>query len=183
MTQRRIRLTLILSFAISLFTITAYADVEPPFGPWRYFAPYYYAPNHTCEGFLLTPEQFMPRYEVPNPLVPGVPIPVVRPQKGGKGKVVAKGRPGYYRQVAPMRRMPVPGRSAGLIYPPRRFGPPMQAQVMQAPGVPMAPRGMVPVYPPRRMPIRSGYMPRACPPGRPYCDPRSAPVPGQIYVY
>ncbi|GEM_PF-783489 len=182
MIQRPIRSILFVSLVISTLALTAYADVEPPFGPWRYFAPYYFAPNHTCNSFLLTPDQFKPRYEVPNPLVPGLPTPVVRPRKGVRGKVPSKGRPGFQARRAPMRPMRAPRMNAGRIYPPGRPGPRLQARAMRPPGAPLVQHPKAPVYAPR-MPITSGFMPRSCPPGKPDCGRRSAPIPGKIYFY
>ncbi|HMK33871.1 MAG TPA: hypothetical protein VK463_02310 [Desulfomonilaceae bacterium] len=46
---------------------TAHAELR--FGPWVYYAPYYYPPDNQCLEFV-SPMDFLPRYESPNPPVP-----------------------------------------------------------------------------------------------------------------
>lgn len=43
---------------------------EPRFGPWVYFAPYYFPPDDCCCGYCFGPMDFLPQYESPNPPIP-----------------------------------------------------------------------------------------------------------------
>jgi hypothetical protein len=43
---------------------------EERFGPWVYYAPYYFPPGGACEGVCLSPASFLPTYESPNPPEP-----------------------------------------------------------------------------------------------------------------
>lgn len=46
------------------------ACAEERFGPWAYFAPYYFPPDNSCLGNFCSPADYMPRYESPNPPKP-----------------------------------------------------------------------------------------------------------------
>jgi hypothetical protein len=44
--------------------------MEERFGPWVYYAPYYFPPDNMCMGCFLSPLDWLPRYESPNPCRP-----------------------------------------------------------------------------------------------------------------
>jgi len=48
--------------------LPAWADLR--FGPWVYYAPYYLAPIPNCPGLCFTDQDFIPKYQSPNPLPP-----------------------------------------------------------------------------------------------------------------
>jgi hypothetical protein len=70
----------IVRLVIGIFAATlgicsdARAVPEERFGPWLYYAPYYFPRHGVCKGFCVGPESFGPRYEDPNPLSPGPPL-------------------------------------------------------------------------------------------------------------
>ncbi|MEW6114377.1 MAG: hypothetical protein AB1664_19745 [Thermodesulfobacteriota bacterium] len=55
------------------------ADTGYVFGPWKYFAPYYFPRGGCCLGYVLSPHDYLPKYEDPNPPVPGLPLPPAYP--------------------------------------------------------------------------------------------------------
>jgi hypothetical protein len=87
----RTRKTLLLCVLVVLSTIAlaASSHAEERFGPWLYFAPYYFPPDGCCLGYCFGPNDFRPRYESPNPPIPsydigaclGCPQPAPYPQK------------------------------------------------------------------------------------------------------
>jgi hypothetical protein len=60
----------------AIFTITFVIASQVPsyaeerFGPWVYYAPYYYPPDNLCLACVSSPLDFLPRYESPNPPIP-----------------------------------------------------------------------------------------------------------------
>jgi hypothetical protein len=59
---------------------------EERFGPWKYYAPYYFPRNNLYAG----PESQAPVYEAPNPIAPGPPLvksnaAVAGPRPGNEG--------------------------------------------------------------------------------------------------
>ena len=85
----RICKSVIISLAIIAFLagLQAAACAEERFGPWVYYSPYYFPPENGCLGYLLSPEDYLPRYESPNPPkpcyggdcpFPGMPVPPPR---------------------------------------------------------------------------------------------------------
>jgi hypothetical protein len=46
------------------------ASAEERFGPWAYYAPYYFPLDSSCLGHLLSPADYVPRYESPLPPKP-----------------------------------------------------------------------------------------------------------------
>jgi hypothetical protein len=136
MDRSKILVTLTLTFAFLGVTAHAPADTYPPFGPWRYYAPYYFAPSHSCLGLSLTPKDFQPRYESPNPLVPGPPRPCAQPPKKRVRKCAPA--PGPHPQMGFRPQPgPVPGGRYGLRppYPMRPGGFRPAPYRMAAPGM------------------------------------------------
>lgn len=63
--------TLTLIVAAALFTaLPSLSLAEERFGPWAYYAPYYFPPQMVYAGRLFSPQDFLPRYETPNPPQP-----------------------------------------------------------------------------------------------------------------
>jgi hypothetical protein len=88
MNPRTIGLPLLITIALLVVTATAYPYTGTRFGPWLYFAPYYFPPDGCCKGYCFSPNEFAPRYEDPPPLapalfVPGGPPPVLKKQSAG----------------------------------------------------------------------------------------------------
>ncbi len=48
----------------------ALSNTEERFGPWLYYAPYYFPPDGCCLGYCFSPDEFRPVYESPNPPQP-----------------------------------------------------------------------------------------------------------------
>lgn len=87
---------------MSVSAIAGGAQTNERFGPWKYYAPYYF-PKNGCYGICFSPDDFKPVYEDPNPLAPkGVyrpqPLP---PIPGGVRKVTAAppARPAAQRRI------------------------------------------------------------------------------------
>ncbi len=67
---------LILIVAAALFTaLPSLSLAEERFGPWAYYAPYYFPPDMVFAGRLFCPQDFAPRYESPNPCQPSNAVP------------------------------------------------------------------------------------------------------------
>ncbi len=74
---------------ISALAAQTSSHSEERFGPWVYFAPYYFPPDGCCLGQCFGPDDFLPRYESPNPPIPshdvgaclGCPRPAAYPRK------------------------------------------------------------------------------------------------------
>jgi hypothetical protein len=85
MRSSRLALILILVAAFAL-AAPAGSQAELRFGPWVYWAPYYYPSPEKLRALGFKPEAFAPRYQSPNPLPPGsegecMPAPPPRPRK------------------------------------------------------------------------------------------------------
>ncbi len=105
---------------VSVSAIAGGAQTNERFGPWKYYAPYYF-PKNGCYGICFSPDDFKPVYEDPNPLAPkGVyrpqPLP---PIPGGVRKVTAAppARPEAQRRI--MRPMSTPRGQARPVSKPR----------------------------------------------------------------
>ncbi len=93
---------LILTFT---FPFQALSDTEERFGPWLYFAPYYFPPDRGCLGHCFSADDFRPIYESPNPPQPKNDAP---PQFAPPPPRKTAARPGNLgpraaRQIAPMK--------------------------------------------------------------------------------
>ena len=55
---------------ISAIVVQSSSHAEPRFGPWLYYAPYYFPPDGCCLGYCFSPDEFRPVYESPNPPQP-----------------------------------------------------------------------------------------------------------------
>lgn len=96
----------------------ARAFPEERFGPWLYYAPYYFPRHGACEGFRFGPESFVPQYETPPPLTPGPPLTQGRSGAGG----VSGAR--QSASVAPTGRAETPGPyNGGSLDPRPRMSP------------------------------------------------------------
>ncbi len=97
---------------VCALAIQSSSHAEPRFGPWAYFAPYYFPPDGCCLGYCFGPDDFRPRYESPNPPIPshdvgaclGCPRPAPYPRK------VAP-RPHMSRSAPSMTPVPRPSRT------------------------------------------------------------------------
>lgn len=82
---------LILALAATVVAVQTPCSAELRFGPWVFWAPYYYPSPEKMKNLGLKPEDFAPRYQAPNPLPPPsdgyCPPPPPRPRK-----VAAKSR-------------------------------------------------------------------------------------------
>ena len=87
-----------LLFVMTVLTMTVHADLGTVFGPWRYYAPYYFPPEVTQGPTCYRPQQFLPRYQDPNPL-PDIPEP--RQPAPGYGPAPAMGMPIMLPQCLP----------------------------------------------------------------------------------
>lgn len=77
---------------ISALAAQTSSHSEERFGPWVYFAPYYFPPDGCCLGQCFGPDDFLPRYESPNPPIPSHDV----------GACLSCPRPAPYpRKVAP----------------------------------------------------------------------------------
>ena len=52
---------------ISAIALQTSSHAEPRFGPWLYYAPYYFPPDGCCLGYCFGPDDFRPRYRVTQP--------------------------------------------------------------------------------------------------------------------
>jgi hypothetical protein len=59
-----------LAAIVLIIGIHASAGADERFGPWVYYAPYYFPPDSSCFGHLLSPADYVPRYESPLPPKP-----------------------------------------------------------------------------------------------------------------
>ncbi|MFH0825396.1 MAG: hypothetical protein V2B18_21805 [Pseudomonadota bacterium] len=88
MKTRSIVPTLLAAAAFLILPVVSPCHAEEErFGPWVYFAPYYFPGHNTAVGACLTPEHFEPLYEVDNPRIPGQPMPMVAKPPTGMRKV------------------------------------------------------------------------------------------------
>ena len=96
-------------FVLLVFTFTfpfqALSNSEDRFGPWLYYAPYYFPPDGRCLGHCLSADDFRPTYESPSPPQPknDAPPPCAAasppPNTARHGKL----GPQAIRQLAPMK--------------------------------------------------------------------------------
>lgn len=69
--MRIFRLVVIsLAMIAILVGLQAGASAEERFGPWVYYSPYYFSPDNSCLGCFLSPADWLPKYESPNPPKP-----------------------------------------------------------------------------------------------------------------
>jgi len=133
--MRITKLLLVCVFTIlSAMTLQTSSHADPRFGPWVYFAPYYFPPDGCCLGQCFGPADFLPRYEAPNPPIPShdvgaclqCPRPASYPTKGVPRQHVS--RPAASRAIAPMPSkavVPAPSRAiAPAVQPKNRTGVP-----------------------------------------------------------
>jgi hypothetical protein len=86
------------------FPFQALSQSEERFGPWLYYAPYYFPPDGRCLGHCLSADDFRPTYESPNPPQPrnDAPPPCAAPpgppNPGRHGKLASQAT----RQMPPM---------------------------------------------------------------------------------
>jgi hypothetical protein len=85
MNRKIIVLLLIVTAAALTVASSGYCEFGPRFGPWKYYAPYYF-PRTGCLGMCFSPADYVPIYEDPNPLVPGLPTPLPPPRRPTKVK-------------------------------------------------------------------------------------------------
>lgn len=69
MANRMTAFTLLVLVAL-IFGLQGPACGEERFGPWKYFAPYYFPVDKSCLGHCFGPDDFLPRYETPPPPKP-----------------------------------------------------------------------------------------------------------------
>jgi len=127
MNNHKIVLIVLLLVIPLIFAGSAQPDFGPRFGPWVYYAPYYFPRDGCCNGFQLGPEDFRPKYEDPNPLSPGSPAapppPVLTgvnqcpPVVGPRGKKSAPLRAASQRGVSRLLSVPKETRPK-LVQPP-----------------------------------------------------------------
>jgi hypothetical protein len=110
---------------ISALALQTSSHAEPRFGPWLYYAPYYFPPDGCCLGYCFGPDDFRPRYESPNPPLPshdvGACLPGPRPAPYPK-KVAS--RPQMSRPAPSMAPVPRPSRSERTGVPASVASPP-----------------------------------------------------------
>ena len=130
----------ILLVLIFTFPFQALSDTEERFGPWLYYTPYYFPPDRCCLGHCLSPDDFRPTYESPNPPQPKNDAPPQCAPPPPPQKAASRGNTGP--QVA--RQMPQiqpalsdrPGSSAKRPFPASATRP---QTVTPPPGQPRAP--------------------------------------------
>ncbi len=77
-TIRYLILPALITVIMSCFA-PVWADFGTVFGPWRYYAPYYFPPDVTQKGTYFAPDHFKPRYQDPNPTPQIPPRPASTP--------------------------------------------------------------------------------------------------------
>ncbi len=145
---RRIALMLVFAVVPLMAVSHASADTGFRFGPWLYFAPYYFPSSGSCMGICFTPAHFIPRYESPNPPAPGPyagPAAVPHPPKKGMPR---KGfpRPFHSEQYGPPGVAGAPPPTIGRPVPVNSVGH-WLAQDNHAGAVPVALPPAMPVQP------------------------------------
>jgi hypothetical protein len=134
--------TLILTLAILSVAALTSVQAELRFGPWVYWAPYYYPSPEKLQDLGFKPQDLAPRYQSPNPLPPKsdgdcIPPPPPMPRKvadsssvkgqvsGPLTDVPGNGPPDTLRQ-SPASSLPVGARtkrvSSGRHHKPRSVG-------------------------------------------------------------
>jgi hypothetical protein len=103
MKNRNAILLAILSIMLVIaFQVPSFA--EERFGPWVYYAPYYYPPSNQCLACITSPLAFLPRYESPNPPIPSNDP---GPQCPHRPICKVKPKPGHYAASMSRRHYPV----------------------------------------------------------------------------
>jgi len=135
-----IRLLIALALVLAIVPVAAAietVDTGFVFGPWKYFAPYYFPINGQCAGICFTPADFVPKYESPNPPPPGPyngPIMPPPPTKVSAAKMHAPLPPAERYTPAP-RQSPTGSRAMRPIQPPsskpRMVDPPPAGRMSQ----------------------------------------------------
>ena len=69
---------------ISVIAIQTSSHAETRFGPWLYYAPYYFPPDGSCLGYCFGPDDFRPKYRVAQPSYS-------QPRHGGMSRLSAAG--------------------------------------------------------------------------------------------
>ncbi|MBM4329282.1 MAG: hypothetical protein FJ118_19220 [Deltaproteobacteria bacterium] len=129
MRHRIILAALIALIALVGVAANVQADTGSVFGPWKYFAPYYFPQSGCCLGYVLSPHDYLPKYEDPNPPVPGLPLPPACPPPM---PAIKKGGPmAAHAQPAPPK--PVSSEPRQIIRPGPRAAGPMDRQAGTSP--------------------------------------------------
>ena len=104
MNTHKAALVLVL-IAVIVAAVPAATHAEQRFGPWVYYAPYYFPPGLACIGHCFTTLDLLPRYESPNPAPPSSAVPpCTAGPPAGPAKVAARAVP---RGTFPMPRAAV----------------------------------------------------------------------------
>jgi|GEM_PF-1539547 len=119
-----------------LFAWHVPAHSEERFGPWKYFAPYYFPPDKCCLGHCFGPDDLFPRYETPPPPKPSYATDCLAP--GMLGPMPRKRFARSHPNMRPSAR-PAPIRS-NQMSPPTVSSPKPQTRNI----VPATPRVMSP---------------------------------------
>jgi hypothetical protein len=96
---------------ISVIAIQTSSHAETRFGPWLYYAPYYFPPDGSCLGYCFGPDDFRPKYESPNPPIPshdmgaclGCPRPAPYPKKVTSRPQISRPAPSMAPVTRPSR--------------------------------------------------------------------------------
>jgi hypothetical protein len=110
---------------ISAIALQTSSNAEQRFGPWLYYAPYYFPPDGCCLGYCFGPDDFRPRYESPNPPLPNHdvgaclpgPRPAPYPQKVSSRQHISRPAP-VMAPVPRSSRSDLTGVPAGIASPP-----------------------------------------------------------------
>jgi hypothetical protein len=96
----RAGITLLVGLLILSFCCVAHAELR--FGPWVYFAPYYFPPEGACNGGPVDARAFLPKYESPAPPAPSYdPGPPPEPKARTKAKVKSPAAMGLAPEMTP----------------------------------------------------------------------------------
>jgi len=105
-----------LSAAAITLAACAVSHAELRFGPWAYWAPYYFPPPAQLISMGLLPESFLPRYETPNPLPPPDGYCPPPPPRRGKRVAASAPRDQTFTEQMSAPLVDVPRRSGGSGY-------------------------------------------------------------------
>jgi hypothetical protein len=104
MGNRSTAIALLLLVAL-FFALQLPAYSEERFGPWKYFAPYYFPPDKCCMGHCFGPDDVFPRYETPPPPKPNYGGDCCNPSMPASMAPMPRKRPG----ASHARLQPMPG--------------------------------------------------------------------------